>query len=127
MPRIYDRGLVELMLVQMRECVEGDNFVILSRTKNDEFISEYALNRRVQRTMLLGLTVDDYCGCDESRNFAGRFVHKFCINIELRVPDGHTEKVDVYIKFEIEGENAEEQTVVISLHKSEHPVYYLFR
>ena len=122
-----DRGLVELVLVQVRECVEADSYVVLSREKNSDFISEYALTKQRQKGILLAMTVDDYCGSEASRNYSGRYVHTFCPNVPLLAVDGHSETVDVYVKLEVESYDGGKQTVVISFHKPEHPMEYAFR
>ena len=126
MAPILKRELFELSLVCMRECVESGNFIIINREKNKAFISEYSLRKEQQRDMMLSLSTGDYFGFEESKNFQGGYVHKLCRGFELPNSFGEVQQVDVYVKFEIEHEGKEEQTVVISFHEAEHPVQYLF-
>ena len=126
MSKIYDANLVAIILEEMRECVESDNFVLVQTEKNKAFISEYALSRNMQKELLLAINVEDYFNSSESRNFSGRYVHEFCPNIELCAFDGNSANLSVYVKFELEEVNPDLHVVVISLHLPEYPVCYPF-
>jgi hypothetical protein len=125
MGNVYDSVLVNLILDEMRECVESNNFVVKTTDKNKAFISEYALSREMQRDMLLGIAVEDYFNSSESRNFPGKYVHEFCPTYDLHTFNGEQQSVSTYVKFEVEYEaDAEKQTVVISLHWAERQVHF---
>ena len=126
MGKIFDKNLVTILLEEMRECVESDDFVVIQTEKNKAFISEYALTRYLQKELLLAIRAEDYFYSSESRNFPGRYIHEFCPDYQLCAFDGNMESLSVYVKFEIEEVDPGIQTVVISLHLPEHPVCFPF-
>ena len=126
MGKIFDKNLVSILLEEMRECVESDEFVVLQTEKNKAFISEYALTRHLQKELLLAISAEDYFYSSESRNFPGRYIHEFCPDHQLCAFDGNVKSLSVYVKFEIEEVDPGIQTVVISLHLPEHPVRFPF-
>ena len=103
-----------------------DKFIILSRGKNLDFISEYNLTKQIQKDMLMALTIEDYLDCEESINFPGKYVHKLSHYYNIILPEGEIEQAHIYIKFEIENEEIEDQTVIISFHRLEFPVQHPF-
>jgi len=127
MGKIIGKELVEYILDEMYECVERGDFVLLKTEKNKIFASEFNITDELSRRMLLDLKFTDYFISDESRNFAGRFIHEFCPKYILNDIFGTEEKVDVYIKFEIEEDNTGKQTVVIGFHRPEKEVHYVFK
>ena len=125
MGKVYDRILVNLVLDEMKECVESSNFVVKMTDKNKAFISEYALTREMQREMLLGIDAEDYFNSSESRNFPGKYVHEFCPTYDLYTFEGEHKRVSTYVKFEVECEaDTDKQPVVISLHCAERSVHF---
>ena len=127
MGKISDKGLIEYILDEMIECVEQGNFVVKQTEKNEVFAFEFSLNDESRRNMLLSLKVEDYFNSDESRNFPGRYIHEFCPKYNLINIYGNDEQVDVYVKFEVEEEDIGKQTVVISLHRAEKEVHFVFK
>jgi len=127
MGKISDKGLIEYILDEMIECVEQGNFVVKQTEKNEVFAFEFSLTDESRRNMLLSLKVEDYFNSDESRNFPGRYIHEFCPKYNLINIDGNDEQVDVYVKFEVEEEDIGKQTVVISLHRAEKEVHFVFK
>ena len=126
MGKIYERGFVELILENFKERVESGDYIIIQRDKNIDFITEFNLTEKMQKTVLLSLMVVDYSESEESRNFADSYVHKFNKTLALTDANGNNEKADMHIKFEIERADNGEFVVVISFHRQEYPPYFPF-
>jgi len=127
MGNIHSKILVGLILENMKECVENDNFIILGRDINKNFISEYKLTEAMQREILLKLEIEDYSESEPSSKFPGSYVNLFGKNIELINSHGSIEAISMYIKFEIIEKQYGTRTVFISFHKEDYPLSFPFR
>ena len=127
MGNIQSKALVDIILENMKQCVESGNFIILNRDNNRYFITEYSVSEAMQQEILLGLTTDDYCESEPSDKIPGSYINIFGRNLELVNSEGSTVLVNMYIKFEIIEKPDITRTVFISFHEVEYPLSFPFR
>lgn len=108
-----------------------DNKYIISinqnRQENREFIDEYNIRNDKQKSILLELNVEDFCHSlnNTKEGYEHEILYVFAPQVKLYDAEGAKVTVDVYTKFNILNEN--ERIVVISFHKLNKPIDYLFR
>lgn len=124
---------INQVLGVLTKCVKEKNRVILTgsenRDKNTQFILEYQLGTNDIDNILLRLTAEDFCGTlkSEDEKHQGQLLYVFVPEETLNNKNGKSVKVEIYIKFSIEGSKNTPQTVVISLHELEYPITYAFK
>ena len=115
-------------LKTIQKCMREDKYSIsqnANRIENNDFMAEYNLTTAKIKDIISAIEVTDFCyGLqNEHIGFEHEILYVFCPQIEL--PYGNVvEVIDIYSKFNIlDGE----RVVVISFHKRNHPINYLFR
>jgi len=115
------------ILERIKICVTNDKFIISqneNRKENIEFIADYGLTEIERKNILLRVQVDDFCHGlrNEKPGFEHEVLYVFCP--QERLTYGHmTSYIDIYIKFNLIND---EQVVVVSFHKRNFPIDYLF-
>ena len=119
-------------LDKFKKCVLEGRYSISqneNRQENIYFIEDYKIDTKKEHEILLGLQFDDFCYAVENDNidFAHEVLYIFCKQHELDFW-GTLETVDVYIKVNmIETRRGDLFSVVVSFHKRNFEVTYLFR
>lgn len=100
-----------------------------NRRENIEFIEDYKINTRKEKEILLDLQVDDFCYAVDNVNegFEHEILYIFCKSQELDYW-GTLEDIDIYIKINMtETRRGDDFAIVISFHKRNKPIEYLFK
>ncbi len=100
-----------------------------NRRENIDFIEDYRIDSKKEKEILLNLQTDDFCYAvdNEKREFLHEKLYIFCKEFEFD-NWGYTEKVEIYIKTNIIKTRKEnDYLVVVSFHKRNRPITYLFR
>jgi len=126
MGNIHSRALVEIIVEKMKGCVEAGEFVVLPRDDNIEFITAYSITKQIQKDILLGLSIEDYCESEPSEKVSGSYIHIFGNRPNLTDSHGMQNQVEMYIKFEIIEKPYGSRTVFISFHKRLFPLTFPF-
>lgn len=119
-------------LDKFKKCVLEGRYSISqneNRQENIYFIEDYKIGTKKEHEILLGLQFDDFCYAVENDNidFAHEVLYIFCKQHELDFW-GTLETVDIYIKVNmIETRRGDLFSVVVSFHKRNFEVTYLFR
>lgn len=119
-------------LNKFRKCILEGRYSISqndNRQENTNFIEDYKIDTKKEHEILLGLQFDDFCYAVENDNidFANEVLYIFCKKHELDFW-GTLETVDIYIKVNmIETRRGDLFSVVISFHKRNFEIKYLFR
>jgi hypothetical protein len=128
----YTREQISAVLQIIHDCVGKIRFIISKnehRQENINFISEYNLTSKRQKEILLKIKPDDFCHTLQNKKF--KFEHEvlyvFCPRVLLFNFEGVAETVDIYTKFNMIVLNEGKRVVVISFHKRNKPINYLFR
>jgi len=128
----YTRDQIVVFLQTIQDCVREGRFVISkkeNRQENIDFINEYNLTSKKQKEILLKIEPEDFCHTLQNTNlgFEHEVLYVFCPQVMLFNLEGNEEMVDIYTKFNIIDINGGKRVVVISFHKRNKPINYLFR
>lgn len=119
-------------LDEFRKCILEGRYSISQnehRQENIDFIEDYKVDTKKEHEILLGLQFDDFCYAVKNDNidFAHEVLYIFCKQHELDFW-GTSEIVDIYIKVNmIETRREDLFSVVVSFHKRNFEITYLFR
>ncbi|GEM02951.1 hypothetical protein SAMN05421839_1731 [Halolactibacillus halophilus] len=123
---------IKKYLVMFRRCVLEGRYSIAKNTnrlENMSFIEDYKVNSKREKEILLDLKYDDFCYAVENEkiNYAHEILYVFCKQYELDFW-GELENVEIYIKVNmIELKSGDARAFVVSFHKRNFEMTYLFR
>ncbi len=128
----YTKEQICSVLDAIKDCVRENRYSISkneNRQENIDFIQQYNLTSRKQSEILLKIEPEDFCHTLQNTNFG--FEHEtlyvFCPQAMLFNFSGEEELVDIYTKFNIIDVASGKRAIVISFHKRNKPMDYLFR
>jgi len=128
----YTKEEIDLVVKKIKECVASNKYTISlneKRQENIDFISEYNIRSEKQKSILLQLKTEDFCHTLQNTHIGYEYevLYVFVPQVNLFNADGEEETVDIYTKFNIIELPQGNRTVVVSFHKKNKPVHYLFR
>lgn len=128
----YTKEEIDVILEKIKNCVGNNKYTIAlneNRQENIDFINEYNIRSNKQKSILLQLRTEDFCHTLQNTKIGYEYevLYVFVPQIKLFNADGEEEMVDVYTKFNIIDMPGGSRTVVISFHKRNKPIDYLFR
>jgi hypothetical protein len=128
----YSREEIEDILVKIKECVSAGKYSISlneRRQENIDFINEYNIRSDKQKSILMQIEVEEFCHSLQNTNIGYEYevLYVFVPQVQLFNADGEEETVDVYTKFNVIDLPSGSRAVVISFHKRNKPIDYLFR
>ena len=128
----YTKEEIDVILEKIKNCVGNNKYTIAlneNRQENIDFINEYNIRSNKQKSILLQLRTEDFCHTLQNTKIGYEYevLYIFAPQIKLFNADGEEEIVDVYTKFNIIDMPSGSRTVVISFHKRNKPIAYLFR
>ncbi|MCK5154835.1 MAG: hypothetical protein KAQ69_00285 [Spirochaetales bacterium] len=99
------------------------------RRENLNFIEDYKINSDKERKILMNIEYDDFCYAVDNQN--SKFAHEvlYVFNKEYVLDNwGELESIDIYIKTNMtQTRKGDDIVIVISFHKRNKPISYLFR
>ncbi|QOV18827.1 hypothetical protein INP51_12590 [Blautia liquoris] len=128
----YTREEINRILYKIKKCIDNNRFTIAlnqNRQENINFINEYNIRSDRQKSILLQIKPEDFCHSLQNTKpgYEYEVLYVFVPQVQLFHADGKEETVDVYTKFNVIDLPGGIRTVVISFHKRNKPVEYLFR
>ena len=128
----YTREEIQNVLDKIKNCVSLGKYTISlneKRQENIEFINEYNIRSDKQKSILMQIEVEDFCHTLQNTKpgYEYEILYVFVPQVELYNADGEEETVDIYTKFNIIDLPKGNRTVVISFHKRNKSIDYLFR
>lgn len=128
----YSRKEIEDILFKIKTCVlEGKYTISLNenRKENIDFINEYNIRSDKRKSILMQIEVEDFCHSLQNTiiGFEYEVLYVFVPQVQLFNADGEEKTVDVYTKFNVIDLPTGSRAVVISFHKRNKPIKYLFR
>ena len=128
----YTREQISSILDKIKDCVGKRRFTISQneqRQENINFINEYNIRSDQQISILLHIKTEDFCHSLQNTNsgFEHEILYVFVPQVQLFNADGQEETVDVYTKFNVIDMSNGRRTVVISFHKRNKKIDYLFK
>lgn len=130
--REYSEEQIKSLIEIIKDCVRESRFTISledSKIENTQFIEEYNINEKKRMNILYNLDYKDFCyGLQNMRDGVEQNnLYVFCIQKKLYNLDNKQELVDIYLKFNIVYNNNSEYYILVSLHKRNKPITYLFK
>lgn len=128
----YTRDEIEDILTKIKSCVAAGKYTISlneHRQENIDFINEYNIRSDKQRSILMQIEVEDFCHSLQNTKLGFEFevLYVFVPQVQLFNADGEEETVDVYTKFNVIDLPSGSRAIVVSFHKRNKPINYLFR
>lgn len=128
----YSREEIKDILAKIKECVTGGKYTISlneRRQENIDFINEYNIRSDRQKSILMQIEVEDFCHSLQNTKigYEHEILYVFVPQVQLFNADSEKETVDLYTKFNVLDLPSGKRTVVISFHKRNKPIDYLFR
>ena len=128
----YTREEIDSILVKIKSCVEKNRYTISlneKRQENIDFIDEYNIRSDKQKSILMQIETNDFCHSLQNSKVGYEYevLYVFVPQVQLFNAEGVEETIDVYTKFNIIDLPSGSRTVVISFHKRNRPIDYLFR
>ncbi len=128
----HSREEIETVLNEIKNCVSSGKYIIFQndkRQENIDFINEYNIRTEKQKSILMQIKVEDFCHTLQNTNigFEYEVLYVFVPQVKLYNSDGDLETIDIYTKFNIIDIPNGRRTIVISFHKRNKPITYLFR
>ncbi len=128
----YTREEIDAILAKIKVCIESGRYIISQnekRQENIDFINEYNIRSDKQKSILMKIETDDFCHSlqNTKTGYEYEVLYVFIPQVQLFNADGEEETVDIYTKFNLIDLPSGSRTVVISFHKRNKPIEYLFR
>ena len=128
----YSKQEIDEILDKVKNCVYNNRYTIYlneNRQENIDFINEYNIYSNKQKKILLQLKVEDFCHSLQNTRpgYEYEVLYVFVPQVNLFNAEGVEEKVDIYIKINIIDMSNGSRTIVISFHKRNKAITYLFR
>jgi hypothetical protein len=128
----YSIEQISKLLLILQNCVREDKYIISkneNREENIEFIREYNLSSNRQKDILLKIQPEDFCHSLQNTNvgFEHEVLYVFCPQVNLHNFEGIGECIDIYLKFNLIETVGGNRIIVISFHKRNKSIEYLFK
>lgn len=128
----YSREQIDAVLDKIKKCVVNNRYTISlneNRQENIDFINEYNIRSDKQKKILMQLCTEDFCHSLQNTKIGYEYevLYVFVPQVQLFNADGEEEIIDVYMKFNLIDMPSGSRTVVISFHKRNKLINYLFR
>lgn len=128
----YSEEQIKNLIEIIKDCVRENRYTISledNKIENIQFIEEYNLNQNKRVNILFDLDYKDFCyGLQNLKDgIEQNNLYIFCIQKELYNIEDKKELVDIYFKFNIMCNESEEYRVLVSLHKRNKPITYVFK
>lgn len=128
----FTPGDIKKYLDDIRKIVLEGKYIIAkneNRQENMDFIDDYKIDTKKEKEILLSLQFDDFCYAVDNakKEFAHEKLYIFCKGYELD-NWGTLEFVEIYVKTNItQTRRGDDFMIVISFHKRNKPISYLFK
>lgn len=128
----YTREEISAVLQKIQECVGGGKYTVArndNRAENIALIRDYNLTSEKQRRILMQIDIEDFCHSLNNTNlgFEHEILYVFCPQVTLFNLDDEEKLLDIYTKFNILDLPQGSRVIVVSFHKRNKPIDYLFR
>ncbi|MCE5222103.1 MAG: hypothetical protein LLF98_12850 [Clostridium sp.] len=128
----YSEEQIKNLIGIIKECVRENRYTISledNKLENIQFIYEYNINENKRINILFDLDYKDFCyGLQNLKDgIEQNNLYIFCVQRELYNIEDNKELVDIYLKFNIICNEAEEYRILVSLHKRNKPISYIFK
>ena len=128
----YSEEQIKNLIETIKDCVRENRFTISledNKLENIQFMQEYNINEKKRINILFDLDYKDFCyalqnlkdGVEQNN------LYIFCVQRELYNIEDKKEIVDIYLKFNMICNEIEEYRILVSMHKRNKPITYVFK
>jgi len=128
----YNEEQIKNLVEIIKDCVRENRYTISledNKIENIQFIEEYNISEKKRIDILFNLDYRDFCyglqnlkdGIEENN------LYVFCVERELYNIEDKKEMIDIYLKFNIMCNEMEQYRLLVSLHKRNKPITYVFK
>ena len=123
---------IKTYLAKFRKSILDGKYTIAqneNRRENIDFIEDYKIDTKKEKEILLGIQYDDFCYAVDNDNegFSHEILYIFCKCQQLDYW-GILENVDIYIKINMtQIRSGDDYVIIVSFHKRNKPIEYLFK
>lgn len=130
--KYYTREQIKNLVKIIKDCVSEGRYTVSlddNKMENIQFIEEYNINENKCVDILFNIQYTDFCyGLKNMKDgIVKNDLYVFCPQRELYDIKGKKELIDIYLKFYVIHSQLEEYKVVVSLHKRNKPITYIFK
>lgn len=128
----FTQSEIKGYLKKFRQCISDGKYSISqnnNRQENIDFMYEYKIDTKKEKSILLSLNSGDFCYAvkNDHANYAHEVLYIFCKPYKLD-HWGTLKTVDIYIKVNmIKSKIGDTYVVVVSFHKRNYEIKYLFK
>jgi UDP-N-acetylglucosamine 2-epimerase len=130
--RDYSEEQIKNLIKIIKECVRENRYIISledNKVENIQFMQEYNINEKKRIDILFNLDYKDFCyglknlkdGVEQNN------LYIFCVQRELYNIENKKELIDIYLKFNVIYNETQEYRILVSLHKRNKPITYIFK
>lgn len=128
----HTRFEIEVLLNKIKHCAVNNHYLIAQnehRLENIAFINEYHICAERQKSLLALLRPEDFCYSiqNQKSGHEDEILYVFVPKIRLYNNRWEPEELDLYLKFNMLHMKNHNQLIIISFHKLNKPIEYLFR
>lgn len=130
--RDYTEEQIKNLVEIIKDCVRENRYTIsleYNKMENIKLIEEYNINEKKRIDILFTLDYRDFCyGLQNLKDgIEQNNLYIFCVERELYNIEDKKETVDIYLKFNIICNEMEEYRLLVTLHKRNKPITYVFK
>jgi len=128
----YREEQIMNLIESIKDCVRENRYTISledNKLENIQFIQEYNINEKKLINILFDLDYKDFCyGLQNLKEgMEQNNLYIFCKQRELYNIIGKKELIDIYLKFSMICNESEEYRMLVSMHKRNKPITYVFK
>jgi hypothetical protein len=130
--RDYSEEQIKNLIESIKDCVRENRYTISlenNKLENIQFMQEYNINENKRMNILFDLNYKDFCYGLQNLNdgVEQNNLYIFCVQRGLYNIYGKKELIDIYLKFNIICDETEEYRILVSLHRRNKPITYVFK
>ena len=128
----YREEQIMNLIESIKDCVRENRYTISledNKLENIQFIQENNINEKKLINILFDLDYKDFCyGLQNLKEgMEQNNLYIFCKQRELYNIIGKKELIDIYLKFSMICNESEEYRMLVSMHKRNKPITYVFK
>ncbi len=131
----FTKDKIKYYLSEIKELIDNDCYSIeinASREENLEFLQDYNINTKKEKEILMSLEYTDFCYAVKNKTnnpkYANEILYIFNKNYPLfKIGEDCSENIDIYIKTNKIDTRSGKRVIVISFHKRNKNIEYLFK
>lgn len=130
--RDYTEEQIKNLVEIIKDCIRENRYTISledNKMENIQFIEEYNINENKRIDILFNLEYRDFCyGLQNLKEgMEQNYLYVFCVEKELYNFEDKKENIDIYLKFNVIYDENQEYHLLVSLHKRNKPITYVFK